>query len=159
MSDSPAGTSIGGRPEARSSFRGALVRRQRRDDILARLAQIFVERGPPTCLRSDNGPESTATAVRSWRYWVGVTTRFTEPGSPWENRYVESFDGKLRDERLSRERFETLLEVGVLIEGRRRECKQIRSHSALGHLPLPPKPWRSGPPPHPLGRREGPAFT
>ena len=94
-----------------------VARRLRNDDVLARLAQLFVERGPPTYLRSDNGPEFTATAVRDWLRRVGVTTLFIQPGSPWENGYVESFNGKLRDECLNRERFDTLLEAQVLIEG------------------------------------------
>ena len=79
-----------------------VARRLRSDDVLARLAQLFVERGPPTFLRSDNGPEFTATAVRDWLHRVGVTTLFIEPGSPWENGYLESFNGKLRDECLNR---------------------------------------------------------
>ncbi len=116
-----------------------MARRLCSDDVLARLAQLFVERGPPTFLRSDNGPEFTATAVRDWLHRVGVTTLFIEPGSPWENGYVESFNGKLRDECLNRERFDTLLEAQVLIEGWRREYNQIRPHSALGYRPPAPE--------------------
>ena len=82
-----------------------VARRLRSDDVLARLAQLFVERGPPTYLRSDNGPEFTATAVRDWLHRVGVTTLFIAPGSPWENGYVESFNGSCC---LNRERFDTL---------------------------------------------------
>ena len=116
-----------------------VARRLRSDDVLERLAQLFVERGPPTFLRSDNGPEFTATAVRDWLHRVGVTTLFIEPGSPWENGYVESFNGKLRDECLNRERFDTLLEAQILIEGWRREYNQIRPHSALGYRPPAPE--------------------
>ena len=116
-----------------------VARRLRRDDVLARLAQLFVERGPPTLLRSDNGPEFTATAVRDWLHRVGVTTLFIEPGSPWENGYVESFHGKLRDECLNRERFDTLLEAQILIEGWGREYNQIRPHRALGYRPPAPE--------------------
>jgi transposase InsO family protein len=116
-----------------------VARRLRSDDVLARLAQLFVERGPPTYLRSDNGPEFTATAVREWLRRVGVTTLFIQPGSPWENGYVESFNGKLRDECLNRERFDTLLEAQVLIEGWRREYNHIRPHSALGYRPPAPE--------------------
>ena len=125
-----------------------VARRLRSDDVLARLAQLFVERGPPTDLRSDNGPEFTATAVRDWLHRVGVTTLFIEPSSPWENGYVESFNGKLRDECLNRERFDTLLEAQVLIEGWRREYNQIRPHSALGYRP--PAPETQQPPERPL---------
>ena len=116
-----------------------VARRLRSDDVLARLAQLFVERGPPTFLRSDNGPECTATAVRDWLHRVGGTTLFIEPGSPWENGYVESFNGKLRDECLNRERSDTLLEAQILIEGWRREYNQIRPHSALGYRPPAPE--------------------
>ena len=129
-----------------------VARRRRSDDGLARLAQLFVERGPPTDLRSDNGPEFTATAVRDWLTRVGVTTLFIEPGSPWENGYVESFTGTLRDACLNRERFDTLLEAQVLIAGWRRESNQIRPHSALGYRPPPRKRWRSNLPTPPTGQ-------
>ena len=116
-----------------------MARHLRSDDVLARLAQLFVERGPPVYLRSDNGPEFTAGAVRTWLARVGVTTLFIEPGSPWENGSGESFNGKLRDECLNRERFDTLLEAQVVIEGWRREYNQIRPHSALGYRPPAPE--------------------
>ena len=137
-----------------------VARRLRSDDVLARLAQLFVERGPPTYLRSDNGPEFTATAVRDWLHRVGVTTLFIAPGSPWENGYVESFNGKLRDECLNRERFDTLLEAQVLIEGWRREYNQIRPHSALGYRPPAPETLAIRPP-HPTPWADGrvPALT
>ena len=128
----------------RECLRLDVARRLRRDDVLARLAQLFVERGPPTFLRSANGPEFTATAVRDWLHRVGVTTLFIEPGSPWENGYVESFNGKLRDECLNRERFDTLLEAQILIEGWRREYNQIRPHRALGYRP--PRPGNAATP-------------
>ena len=123
----------------RACLRLDVARRLRRDDVLARLAQLFVERGPPTLLRSDNGPEFTATAVRDWLHRVGVTTLFIAPGSPWENGDVESFHGKLRDECLNRERLDTLLEAQILIEGWRREYNQIRPHRALGYRPPAPE--------------------
>ena len=94
-----------------------VARRLRSDDVLARLAQLFVERGPPTSRRSDNGPACTATAVRDGLTRVGVTTRFIAPGSPWENGTGESFNGTRRDACLNRERVDTLLEAQVLIEG------------------------------------------
>ena len=106
--------------------------------MLACLTQLFVERGPPTYLRSDNGPEFTATAVRTWRQRLGVTTLFIEPGSPWENGYVESFNGKLRDECLNPEIFMTLREAQILVERWRREYNQVRPHSALGYRPPAP---------------------
>ena len=121
-----------------------VARRLRSDDVLARLTQLFVERGPPTYLRSDNGPEFTAGAVRDWLARVGVTTLFIAPGSPWENGDVESFNGKLRDECLNRERVDTLLEAQVVIEGWRRDYNQIRPHRALGYRP-PQLPRLSNP--------------
>ncbi|WP_146255561.1 DDE-type integrase/transposase/recombinase, partial [Azospirillum sp. TSA6c] len=88
-----------------------VARRLTSDDVLHRLAELFVERGPPDFIRSDNGPEFAATAVREWLAQVGVKTLFIEPGSPWENGYNESFNGKLRDELLAREIFYTLPEA------------------------------------------------
>ena len=87
----------------------------------------------------DNGPEFTAKAVRSWLNRLGVKALFIEPGSPWENGYIESFNGKLRDELLNREAFTTLTEAKVLIEKWRREYNQVRSHSSLGYRPPAPE--------------------
>jgi transposase InsO family protein len=84
--------------------------------------------------RSDNGPEFTAKAVREWLSRVSVQTLFIEPGSPWENGYIESFNGKLRDELLDGEIFYTLIEAQVLIERWRREYNWERPHSSLGNL-------------------------
>ena len=133
-----------------------VARRLRSDDVLARLTALFVQRGPPTYLRSDNGPACTATAVRSWLQRLGVTTLFIEPGSPWENGSVESFNGTLRDECLNPEIFTTLAEAQILSERWRREYNQVRPHSALGYCP--PAPENAGDqisPPRPLGRPEG----
>jgi putative transposase len=90
-------------------------------------------------LRSDNGSEFTATKVRELLARVGVTTLFIEPGSPWGNGYVQSFDGKLRDELLARERFDTLLEAKVLIDRWRRTYNAHRPHSSLGYRPRRPR--------------------
>ncbi len=103
------------------------------------LTELFVCRGVPEHIRSDNGPEFTANAVRNWLGRVGVGTLFIEPGSPWENGYVESFNGKLRDELLNREIFYTLDEVRVLTEMWRQEYNHIRPHSALGYRPPAPE--------------------
>ena len=81
----------------------------RSNDVIETLAELMASRGVPTHIRSDNGPEFTAKAVRGWLGRVGVMTLFIEPGSPWENGYIESFNGKLRDELLNREIFYTLL--------------------------------------------------
>ena len=114
-------------------------RRLRSDDVLDCLKDLFAHRGPPDHIRSDNGPEFTAKAVRRWLPRVGVKTLFIEPGSPWENGYNESFNGKLRDELLNGEIFYTLKEAKVLIEQWRRHYNTIRPHSALGYRPPAPQ--------------------
>ena len=100
---------------------------------------LFCERGVPDHIRSDNGPEFTAQAVREWLEKVGVKTLFIEPSSPWENGYIESFNGRLRAELLNREIFDTLREAEVLIESWRREYNEVRPHSALGYGPPAPQ--------------------
>ena len=110
-----------------------VARRLRADDVLARLADLCVQRGAPEYLRSANGPEFTAKAVRHWLTRVGVRTLYIEPGSPWENGYIESFNGKLRDELLNGELFYTLWEAQVVIERWRQAYNQVRPHSALGY--------------------------
>ena len=92
----------------------------------------------PGFIRSDNGPEFTAKAVRNWLKQLGVQTLFIEPGSPWENGYNESFNGKPRDELFNGETFTKLLEVKVLIEQWRKEYNQFRSHSSLNYQPPTP---------------------
>ena len=113
-------------------------RRLNSEHVLEQLAWLFVTRGVPEHIRSDNGPEFTAEAVRAWLKHVGVRTLFIEPGSPWENGYVESFNGKLRDELLNREIFYTVMEAKVLIERWRREYNTVRPHSSLGYRPPAP---------------------
>jgi len=109
------------------------------EDVLFSLADLFIERGTPEFIRSDNGPEFTAKAIRGWLNRLGVRTLFIEPGSPWENGYCESFNGKLRDELLNREIFDTVLEARVLTEIWRREYNQVRPHSSLGYKPPAPE--------------------
>ena len=108
-------------------------------DVIDRLFELFIFRGIPEHIRSDNGPEFTAKAIRNWLNNLGVKTLFIEPGSPWENGYIESFNGKLRDELLNREIFTTLTEAKVLIEQWRREYNQVRPHSSLGYRPPAPE--------------------
>ena len=108
-------------------------------DVLDELYRLFLLRGTPKHIRSDNGPEFTAKKVRGWLHEVDVNTLFIEPGIPWENGYIESFNGKLRDESLNREVFDTLLEAQVLIERWRKEYNQIRPHSSLGYRPPAPE--------------------
>ena len=109
------------------------------DDVFFVLSELFVRCGIPEYIRSDNGTEFTATAVRNWLSRVGVRTLYIEPGSPWENGYIESFNAKLRDELLNGEIFETLLKAKVLIEEWRKEYNTIRSHSSLGYKPPAPE--------------------
>ncbi len=116
-----------------------LNRRITSQDVIDQLFQLIIFRGIPEHIRSDNGPEFTAKAVRGWLDRIGVKTLFIEPGSPWENGYIESFNGKLRDELLNREVFDTLTEAKVLLERWRREYNQVRPHSSLGYRPPAPE--------------------
>jgi len=109
------------------------------EDVLYRLGQLFVQRGLPAYIRSDNGSEFTAKAVRDWLTRLGVQTLFIEPGSPWENGYIESFIGKLKDELLNREIFYTLIEARVLIESWRQHYNTKRPHSSIGYRPPAPE--------------------
>ena len=107
------------------------------------LAERFVRRAVPAHIRSDNGPEFAAKAVPHWLERVAVQTLFIEPGSAWENGYVESLNGKLRDECLNRERFDTLLEAQILIEQWRFEYNHLRLHRRLDQLFASPScRWR-----------------
>ncbi len=103
-------------------------------DVLAVLEFLFEVRGAPRHIRSDNGPEFIAHAVRNWLKSEGVTTLFIEPGSPWQNAYVESFNSKLRDELLNQELFTTLAEARVIVEDFRLEYNHRRPHSSLDYL-------------------------
>ena len=114
-------------------------RRITSQDVIDQLYQLFLLRGVPEYIRSDNGPEFTGKAIRKWLNSLGVKTLFIEPGSPWENGYIESFNGKLRDELLNMEVFTTLTEARILIERWRKEYNQVRPHSALGYRPPAPE--------------------
>jgi len=125
-----------------------VVRRLTFDDVLQVLTDLLVERGPPGHIRSDNGPEFMAKVMSGLLCSVGVTTLFIELGSPWENGYINSFNGKLRDELLDHEVIYSLREAEVLTERWRRYCNSIRPHSALGYRPPAPEavlPWPAGP--------------
>ena len=91
-------------------------RRLTAEDVQGCLTELFCARGVPDHIRSDNGPEFTSCRIQRWLSELGTRTLFIEPGSPWENGYIESFNGKLRDELLNREIFYTLQEAEVLIE-------------------------------------------
>jgi transposase InsO family protein len=121
-------------------------------DVVDALSDLFILRGVPAHVRSDQGPESVAEAVKGWIAGVGAAAAFIEKASPWENGYVESFNGKLRDELLRAEVFNTLREAQVLIERWRKHCNTARPHSALGYRPPAPEvvmPVPPMPPPRP----------
>ncbi|MFD1767656.1 IS3 family transposase [Sphingorhabdus buctiana] len=116
-----------------------VARQLRSEDVLAALAELFVTRGPPAHIRSDNGPEFIANAVQQWLAKIGVKTLYITPGSPWENGYCESFNGSMRDELLNGEIFYTLAEAKILIEAWRRHYNTVRPHSSLGYRPPAPE--------------------
>ena len=108
-------------------------------DVVDALTDLFILRGVPAFIRSDNGPEFIAEIVRNWIAAVGATTAYIEPGSPWENGYCESFNARLRDELLNGEVFYTLKEAQIIIEQWRKHYNTKRPHSALGHRPPAPE--------------------
>ena len=114
-------------------------RKLKHDDGLAVLTDLFTRHGPPEHIRSDNGSEFTALAVREWLEKMKVQTLYITPGSPWENGYNESFNGKLRDELLNGEIFYTLKEAQILIKHWRQHYNTIRPHSSLGYKPPAPE--------------------
>jgi len=107
-------------------------------EVIEVLTKLFCERGVPVHIRSDNGSEFTAKRVRYWLKRLEVKPLFIEPGSPWENGYIESFNGKMRDELLAREIFYSLKEAQILIEMWRKYYNTVRPHSALGYRPPAP---------------------
>lgn len=116
-----------------------VARKLNHDDVLERLAWLMATRGVPKHIRSDNGSEFTAKAVRDWLGRVGVQTQYITPGSPWENGYIESFNGTLGHEVLKREIFYSLKEAKVLIERWRVHYNTKRPHSSLGYRPPAPE--------------------
>ena len=117
-------------------------------NVIDVLADQFILRGVPAHVRSDNGPEFVATAVRDWIKAVGARTVHIEPGSPWENGFCESFNSKLRDELLNGEIFYSLREAETVIEGWRQHYNTKRPHSSLGYRPPAPEvvQWPTSPP-------------
>jgi len=104
------------------------------EKVVDTLDWLFLLNGTPEHIRSDNGPEFVAGAVCDWLERAGCGTIFIKPGSPWENAYIESFIGKLRDECLNREIFTSVLEAQEVVENWRREYNEYRPHSSLGYL-------------------------
>ncbi len=107
--------------------------------VIETLADVMLVRGIPEHIRSDNGPEFIAKELRKWLGKLGTKTLYIEPGSPWENGYCESFNGKLRDEFLNGEIFYSLKEAQILTERWRVEYNTRRPHSALGYRPPTPE--------------------
>lgn len=118
-------------------------RRLKARDVEDCLFGLFLSRGVPEHIRSDNGPEFVSKALVGWLERLSVKTLFIEPGSPWENGYIESFNGKFRDEFLNGEVFDSVLEARVLAERWRREYNTVRPHSALGGRSPAPEAWRA----------------
>lgn len=118
-------------------------------DVIDVLCDLFILRGVPTHIRSDNDPEFIAKAIREWIVAVGAKTAYIMPGSPWENGYCESFNSKLRDELLNGEIFYTLKEAKIIIENWRQHYNTVRPRSSLGYKPPAPEavvwPQQNGP--------------
>lgn len=116
-----------------------VARKLNATSVIDALSDLFILRGVPGFIRSDNGPEFIAQAVRHWIAAVGAKTSYIEPGSPWENGYVEGFNAPLRDELLNGEIFYSLREAQIIIENWRRHYNTRRPHSALGYRPPAPE--------------------
>ena len=123
--------------ESRNSY-GNAIHNLKSDDVMAVLMQLFIERGIPDHIRSDNGSEFTSKPIKAWLASLGVRTLYIEPGSPWENGYNESFNGRFRDEFLKTEAFYTLKEAEVLTAKWLHLYNHIRPHSSLGYKPPAP---------------------
>ena len=108
-------------------------------DVIDVLSDLFILRGVPGHVRSDNGPEFVAKAVQEWITAVGAKTAYIAPGSPWENGFIESFNARLRDELLDGEIFYSLREAAVVIESWRRHYNAVRPHASLGYRPPAPE--------------------
>ena len=124
---------------SRECLASRAARRLTHHDVMKILTELFVQRGVPVHIRSDNGAEFTAKNVRSWLSKLQIKPLFIEPGSPWENGYIESFNGKMRDELLNGEIFYTLKEARIVIDMWRRDYNTIRPHSSLGYRPPVPE--------------------
>jgi putative transposase len=116
-----------------------VARKLKAVDVIDVLSDLFILRGVPGHVRSDNGPEFVAQAVQDWIKAVGAKTAYIAPGSPWENGYVESFNARLRDELLDGEIFFSLREAQVIIESWRLHYNTVRPHSAIGYKPPAPE--------------------
>jgi transposase InsO family protein len=131
-----------------------VARRLGNAEVIEVLAEVMLRRGIPENIRSDNGPEFIAQELRKWLGNVGTGTLYIEPGSPWENGYCESFNGKLRDECLNGEIFYSLKEAQIVIEKWRVEYNTRRPHSALGYRPPAPAAYSPLVPPNSVSQPE-----
>ena len=116
-----------------------VARKLRAIDVIDVLSDLFILRGIPGHIRSDNGPEFIAQAVQDWITAVGAKTAYITPGSPWENGYIESFNARFRDELLDGEIFYSLKEAQIIIESWRRHYNTIRPHGSIGYRPPAPE--------------------
>lgn len=123
----------------RECLASVVARRIRSQDVRLILAELFVSRGMPTHIRSDNGSEFIARNLRHWLNMLQVAPLYIAPGSPWENGYCESFNGKMRDQLLNGELFYTLKEAQIIIERWRIHYNTVRPHSSLGGQPPAPE--------------------
>ena len=114
-------------------------RKLKSSDVIDVLSDLFILRGVPGHIRSDNGPEFVAKAVRKWIETAGSKTAYIMPGSPWENGFIESFNARLRDELLDGEIFYSLAEAKIIIESWRRHYNTVRPHGSLGYKPPAPE--------------------
>ncbi len=129
-------------------------RRLRSTDVIDVLSDLFILRGVPGHIRSDNGPEFVAKAVQAWIHAVGAKTAYIQPGSPWENGYIESFNARMRDELLNGELFYSLKEAKIVIQNWRRHYNGVRPHTSLGYRSPAPEvyvPGRTALPSPPVG--------
>jgi transposase InsO family protein len=116
-----------------------VARKLKAIDVIEVLSDLFILRGIPAHIRSDNGPEFVAKAVQDWITVAGAKTAYIERGSPWENGYIESFNARLRDELLNGEIFYTLREAQIIIESWRHHYNSIRPHASIGYEPPAPE--------------------
>lgn len=116
-----------------------IARKLKSTDVIDVLSDLFILRGVPEQVRSDNGPEFVATAVQDWIAAVGARTAYIAPGSPWENGFIESFNARLRDEVLDGEIFYSLTEAKIVIESWRLHYNTVRPHESLGYKPPAPE--------------------
>lgn len=126
----------------RECLASVVARRMGAQEVILLLAELFLKYGVPQHIRSDNGPEFIARKLRGWLKTLQGEPLYIEPGSPWENGYIESFNGKMRDQFLNGELFDTLKEAQILTERRRIHYNTVRPHSSLGDQPPVPEAFR-----------------